>query len=156
MAIYSWVRWLCCLWCDVSSCVIMLESPVSTVTQFELFALNVPLQYTQNIPLVLSIDTQIVGDEFMVQSSMNVRENQQHAHGCTPDLMCFLQSWSLWARAQWVLLCRHKSHHRWWSSTWSLEHPGLLDGNPHRLAHSCCFSLGVLMFTYQQWSQKCM
>lgn len=65
----------------------MLDNPFAIPPLFKLFA-ALP-QTPQNITIVLDIDNLTLKDEFMVHNPLDVKENQQHALGCTPDLTCF-------------------------------------------------------------------
>ncbi len=49
----------------------------------------------QSITVILSSNSLTQGDEFMVHTLKNVKENYQHALGCTPDLKHHPLSWRL-------------------------------------------------------------
>lgn len=67
--------------------------PVAFEPQFRLFLLNLFSLTPQNIVIELAIDELAPGDEFMVNNSVNVDENDEHALGHAEDLSSLLQLW---------------------------------------------------------------
>ncbi len=51
----------------------------------------------QNNTVVLSVNSQTLGDKFMMHNPANVRKHPQHACGCAPDMTHILLPWRLGA-----------------------------------------------------------
>ncbi len=59
-----------------------VEEPSCRAPEFRSFASNILPQTPQNVMIVLCINSLTLANKFMVNDSVNVKENHQHALGC--------------------------------------------------------------------------